>query len=327
MLAWIESYLGAHHDKNPRLSAQWLISDVLHCNRLDLYLDMDRPFQPDELSKLHEFVARRAQGEPLQYIVGATTFRKISVRVEKGVLIPRPETEVLVSDALDVCTPQKALDLCTGTGCIACSIAQEVPGCHVVATDIDKKAVSLATRNRDALGLGDAIDVYCGDLGDAVPSDDMGTFDLIISNPPYVPSNVVSKLDPEVSDFEPSLALDGGKDGLDLFRRIVPFALAAMNDHGVLACELYESSLDEAKKIAEDAGFPSVSVMNDLTGRPRVLIARKSVSHSDDGASKNGADDISESNTDNSNDLSGTNSKDQESQDADAFSSDDVDYA
>lgn len=285
ILQWIEGYLEKHGDKNPRLSAQWLVSEVLHCERLDLYLDLDRPLQPDELSKLHDFTARRANGEPLQYIVGATTFRKISIRVGKGVLIPRPETEVLVSAALDEVddvAPLRALDLCTGTGCIACSIAYEVPESHVVATDISSDAISLARENVNALRLSNRVDVFQGDLGDAVPDEMIGTFDLVISNPPYVPTNELASLDREVSDFEPRLALDGGEDGLDLFRRIVPFAHEATNEHGVLACELFETQLPEAERIARDAGFSFTKTVKDLAGRPRIVIARKTKMDSTD---------------------------------------------
>lgn len=282
ILQWIEGYLARHNDKNPRLSAQWLVADVLGCERLDLYLDMDRPLQPDELSRLHDYTARRAKGEPLQYIVGATTFRKISVRVAKGVLIPRPETEVLVSAALEEVTPKRALDLCTGSGCIACSLAYEVAGCHVVATDVSDKAIELAKTNVEALKLNDRVEVYQGDLGEAVPKDYLGTFDLVISNPPYVPTDVLGTLDHEVSDFEPRLALDGGTDGLDLFRRIVPFAYKALNDDGVFACELFETALEPAQRIAHNVGFPFTHMVKDLAGHPRILIARKTKKDLDD---------------------------------------------
>ncbi len=358
ILSWIEGYLRDRGDGNPRLSAQWLVSDALGMSRLELYLDPDRPLSEGERATLRDYTRRRGAGEPLQYITGTTDFRFITVEVEHGVLIPRPETEVLVSEALaridavgtvkrarleatgraavreagdrdgyladngeeiategitiaevetsdwekvpsggdtstisDSCHGKESshgeethhsedegllvADLCTGSGCIACAIATEIPHAHVIATDIDPKAIALARRNAQRLGVSQRVQILECDLGCGIDDHLMGSFDLVISNPPYIPTNMLSSLDGEVTGYESSLALDGGEDGLDTFRRLLPFALEALAPQGVIAVELHETCLDQAREIAEDMGFSDISIANDLAGRPRVLLARK----------------------------------------------------
>lgn len=280
ILDWTRGYLERKGDEHPRLSAEWLISDACGLSRMEIYLNFDRPLTPEELARMHDGVERRAAGEPLQYVTGEMPFRHIVLRCERGVLIPRPETEVLVDVALEALDEMGAeeplvLEPCTGTGCIALSVASERPGAHVVSTDLSPVAVALATRNRDALSLGDAVDVLECDLAEGVPAELMGTFDLLVSNPPYIPSDVLAQQVPaEVRDFEPHLALDGGDDGLDLFRRILELAPAALAPRGALVVELFEESLDTAAQLVRDqGGWARVEVREDLTHRPRVLLA------------------------------------------------------
>ena len=263
-------------------------------------------------------------------------FRHIVLHCEHGVLIPRPETEVLVDAALegvDAATltfpailgevPEPAqdkaadenaegaspfgdvsaekgealveegakpaapaeppvlvepgcrvLEIGTGTGCIALSIASERPGTRVVATDLSPQAVALATRNRDALGLEHAVTVVEGDLASAVDPELMGTFAVLVSNPPYIPSAVVPTLPQEVIGYEPGLALDGGEDGLDVFRRILELAPRALLPGGMLCCELFEDNVGTAAELVRaQSGWASADVREDLTHRPRVLVA------------------------------------------------------
>ncbi len=318
ILDWIEGFLANHGDKNPKLSAQWLVSEALGVSRIQLFMDPERPLSMEERDVLRDYTRRRATGEPLQYITGTTDFRFITVMVEHGVLIPRPETEVLVSanqvkqarrqeaeqaeeaffravaaasdadgkaglsdDGVD--TPQetcqapclRVLDLCTGSGCIACSIASEVPYANVVATDIDPKAVALARRNARALGLEERVHVLECSLADGLSEDDSASFDLLISNPPYIPTEVLSSMDEEVTGFESALALDGGQDGLDLFRQILPIGLRMLGSGGVIALELHETCLEQALEEAVRAGYCNARIACDLAGRQRVLIAQK----------------------------------------------------
>lgn len=325
MVEWMEGYLSSHGDKSPRISTQWLISDATGLSRIELYTDLDRPLSVDELAKLKQSVKRRASGEPLQYITGDAPFRHINVSVREGVLIPRPETEVLVSELLTLLPkPEKVrareylnpaplektnseggysnfddadaaettsedqsedvmackhdpifvADLCTGSGCIACALAYEHPDIEVVATDISAQAVEVARENVCTLGLKDRIKVVECDLADC-PELRVNSLDAIISNPPYIPSSLINDLPDEVHSFEPSLALDGGADGLDVYAKILDAANGLLKEGGVLAVELHETTLDQAKNMACSAGFKDVRITYDLAGKPRIITARK----------------------------------------------------
>ncbi len=350
-LDWTVGYLEGKGDENPRLSAEWLLSEACGLSRIELYVNFDRPLSMDERDKLRGFVTRRGRGEPLQYITGEAAFRHITVKVRPGVLIPRPETEVLVSEALALLPPAKkrvaldstidawegdvliaaeaaateaaqaeesedpaaleqskqaisdylsgqradgdctgastgaaakprpllVADICTGSGCIACSIAYERPDARLIATDISPKAVSLAKENAHDLGLSDRVRVEQCDLGAGVPAAALGRLDLVVSNPPYVPTAVLAEIPREVADFEPALALDGGADGNDILRRLLPWTMVALRPGGGFAFELHETRLAQAADLAKQAGFAHVRIVDDLAGRPRVLTARKPV--------------------------------------------------
>lgn len=331
-LEWCEGYLGRKGDEAPKRSAERLVCEAAHIDRIQLIMDPERPLSEDERAVLRDYVARRGAGEPIQYITGEAPFRFISVRVRPGVLIPRPETEVLVSEVLaglpkapekraawnaeaaaeeaaavaevqarlaelqEAIAPEDGegerlegpdgggpsdgertvliADLCTGSGCIACSLASEREDARVIATDISPEAVALARENADALDLADTVRVLQGDLGEPIPERYLGRFDAVVANPPYVPTAVMAELPAEVGDFEPDLALHGGADGLDVYRRILDWAKRALARDGLLAVELYEGHLGEASALAEQAGFAEVRAVDDLTGRPRVLTAR-----------------------------------------------------
>lgn len=369
-LDWTRDYLGDKGDERPRLSAEWLLSNVTGLSRTGIYMNFDRPLSSDELASMHAAVVRRAKGEPLQYIVGETGFRGITVACEPGVLIPRPETEVLVEEVLafldgevlgrrdkperkraelpwnaeveaarraeeaaheedggpeaivepntsasDVLAVDdgsdvpahgcradgapglsvvesdsfpdgnavgesrraRVLEVGCGTGCISLSIAHERDGrVECVAIDIEPRAVDLAIRNRDALELpSDAVDVRLGNLVSPLDREtEWGTFDVLVSNPPYIPTAVMGTLPHEVADYEPHLALDGGADGLDIFRRLVNAAPHMLRPGGLLACELYEGHLDQAASLCLAAGMTDVRVVDDLAGRPRIVLAR-----------------------------------------------------
>ncbi len=293
ILDWTSGYLGRKGDEHPRLSAEWLLANVCGLSRVELYVNFDKPLEADELAAMHAAIERRAAGEPLQYVTGEMPFRHIVLRCEEGVLIPRPETEVLVDAALEgvdaavgrrsagekdpdaALAPVRVLEVGTGTGCIALSIASERPGTHVTATDLSPRAVALATRNREALGLEERVELVECDLASGVSPELMGTFSVLVSNPPYIPTAVLANEVPaEVRDHEPALALDGGPDGLDVFRRLLERAPAALEPGGTLAVELFEGALDQAAELARaQGGWSLVEVREDLTHRPRVLVA------------------------------------------------------
>lgn len=281
-LEWTRDYLARKGDEHARLSAEWLLSAATGKDRTGLYMSYDAPLEKPELDRMHAYIERRAAGEPLQYVTGRTTFRFVEVACEPGVLIPRPETELLVDAALEGVDAAKCLDdvrvleIGCGTGCVSCAIASERPGTHVTATDVSAQAADLARRNRDALGLTDAIDVLECDLDSGVPPELAGSFAVLVSNPPYIPDDVMRSLPGEVADYEPHLALAGGADGLDVFRRVLAAAPRWLMPGGMLAVELHKDSLDAAAELArEQGGWKAVEVREDLTHRPRFLVCRR----------------------------------------------------
>lgn len=385
-LDWTRDYLRDKGDERPRLAAEWLLSGVTGLSRTEIYMSFDKPMSAKELAAMHSAVVRRAKGEPLQYIIGETGFRTITVACEPGVLIPRPETELLVEEVLryldrevlgagepqrrervelpwnaeveaaleaeraaaeaarqeapaerelteqdlevlseepgeptaeevgadegadvsdgdasqgvsplesrfdgvevanieDVLSCQsstvaRVLEVGCGTGCISLSIAAERRDrVRCVAIDIEPRAVDLTIRNRDALGISpQAVDVRLGNLVSPLDREtEWGTFDVLVSNPPYIPTSVLTSLPHEVADFEPDLALNGGEDGLDIFRRLVNAAPHMLRPGGLLACELYEGHLDQAAALCRAAQMTDVRIVNDLTNRPRIILAR-----------------------------------------------------
>jgi len=279
-LDWTATFLAEKSDEHPRRSAEWLLSAATGLSRVELYAYFDRPLTDEERGLLRDAVRRRAEGEPLQYVTGEVAFRHIIVKVRPGVLIPRPETEVLVDSVLPavdaaIAARGEALvaDLCTGSGCIALAIAQERPSARVWAGDISPIAVEVATENAIRLALGDRVETSAGDLFEALPADMRATFDVIVSNPPYVPSADVPDLPEEVAGFEPHLALDGGADGLSVYRRILLDARSWLRPGGLLGVELDERMARSAAAEAEE-WYQEVRVISDLAGRERIVVAR-----------------------------------------------------
>jgi release factor glutamine methyltransferase len=279
-LDWTVGYLAERGDEHPRRSAEWLLSAASGLSRVELYAYHDRPLSPEELAALRDGVKRRAAGEPLQYVTGEVAFRHIVLKVRPGVLIPRPETEVLVDaamPAIDAAIAERGealvIDLCTGSGCVALAIAQERPAARVFASDISPDAVAVAVDNAERLGLAERVEICEGDLFAALPDEILGTVDLVVVNPPYVPSAEVAKLSAEVAGFEPHLALDGGEDGLAVYRRILGEARRWLRPGvGTLVVELDERRVQQAASEALQ-WYQDVSVVEDLTGRDRIVTA------------------------------------------------------
>jgi len=276
-LEWTCEFLGRKDDEHPRRSAEWLLSSATGLSRVELYAYHDRPLSPDERACYRMLVSKRAEGMPLQYVTGEMPFRHLIVHVEPGVFIPRPETEVLVDVALELLADRDepvVVDLCTGSGCVAVSIASEHRGSHVWAVDLSESAVATAHRNAGNAKVAERVQSLHGDLFDPLPEALVGTVDLIVSNPPYIPSADLPDLPPEVLGFEPHLALDGGADGLDVFRRIADAAEAWLAPDGGLALEL-DSRCVAAAAAELEGRFTGVTVRRDLAGRERIVYARK----------------------------------------------------
>ena len=279
-LDWTCGYLTERADEHPRRSAEWLLSAATGLSRVEIYAHHDRPLSEDERLSLRKGVKRRAAGEPLQYVTGEVAFRHIIVKVRPGVLIPRPETEVLVDavlPAVDAAIAERGeglvADICTGSGCIALAIAQERADARVHAGDISPVAVEVTAENAERLGLSERVSAFEGDLFAALPPELLGSFDVVVSNPPYVPSADVPQLPAEIAGFEPHLALDGGVDGLDIYRKILLDARAWLRPGGLLGVELDERMARIAATEAEE-WYQDVRVISDLVGRDRIVVAR-----------------------------------------------------
>lgn len=292
LLTWMEEYFTKRGVSSPRLSAQWLIAHCLGVSRIELYTDLDRPASLDERAQLREYTERRAAGEPLQYITGSTDFRYISVKTAPGVLIPRPETEVVVEHALSALDSfvqdhahedVQVLDLCTGSGIIALSLAHERPNTAVSASDISPEALSIARENAVMNDLNDRVNFFEGSLFDALRDAGVSPahqFGLIVSNPPYIPTDELKALDHEVRDFEPMLALDGGADGNDLLRAILDEAPLWLSSGASIVLEAHEHRLEDLSEFAKNVMFngqtayDEIHIHADLVGKPRLLLAR-----------------------------------------------------
>jgi release factor glutamine methyltransferase len=273
-LDWTAVYLADKGDEQPRLSAEWLLSAATGLSRVELYALCDRPLDDDERAMLREGVKRRAAGEPLQYVTGEMPFRHIIVHVRPGVLIPRPETELLVDEVLEgLPVGGTVIDLCTGSGCVGLSVAHERSDVRVWASDLDPLAVEVAAQNARRLGLTDRFTPVGGDLFAPLPSELKGLVDVVAANPPYVSTAELASLPDEVRDYEPRSALDGGSDGLAIVRRVARDAVEWLRPGGRLALECDERGARAAARLLQE-WYEEVSLVQDLTGRDRIVSAR-----------------------------------------------------
>ena len=281
LIEWSGNYLNKKGVHRGRLDAEHLLAHAMNMSRLDLYLQYDRSLTRAELDKYRPLLTRRAGREPLQYILGKTGFRNLELKVDRAVLIPRPETEVLVDEVLGWATSESlqeplALDIGTGSGAIALSLAQEGPFTRVVATDSSQSALDLAARNAQATGLLKRIDFRVGEYFDPLTPDEV--FDVIVSNPPYISDKEMRSLDPEIRDWEPEDALFAGPDGLAALRMIVSGAYLYLRRGGLLALEVGLGQAEYIKELLKNTDeFETVRVSRDLTGRQRVVLAHRAM--------------------------------------------------
>ena len=264
--------------ENGRLQAELLLAAILDIKRLDLYLQFERLLLADEVDLYRDYVRQRLQRVPVQYIVGVAAFRNLELSVTPDVLIPRPETEILVDVALQYLPDGgRVLDLCCGSGAIALSLAQEAATAQVVAADISEAALKVAKANGVSHELQERVEWFCGDF--FTPLAGAAPFDIVVCNPPYVRHGDLACLEPEVQDHEPHLALDGGEDGLDCYRRIVQEAPGFIRPGGYLLMEVGEGQSTAVEALlAQVASFSEVQTTPDLNEIPRVVVARISSS-------------------------------------------------
>lgn len=283
ILEWTTGFFTRKEVDMPRLSAELLLAHVLGVNRIKLYTDHDRPLSDSDLAAYRALVQRGAEQEPIAYLTGKAHFFNLEFEVTRDVLIPRPDTETLVENVLQLARNQagmeapRVLDLCTGSGCIALAIAHRLKNAIVLATDISPAAVAVARRNVERLGLAGRVVIEEGDLFEPlVGRVDAQPFDLIVSNPPYIPTVQMQSLEKSVRAYEPVQALDGGPDGLTLHRRILAEAPARLVPGGRVFLEIAFDQGPLSREMA--AGYPDLEdarILKDSAGRDRVLTARK----------------------------------------------------
>jgi len=272
VLRWATDDFRSRGIESPRLDADLLLASALGTTRVQLFVDAGKPLAADELGRFRELVKRRRAREPIAYILGTREFYGRSFRVDRRVLVPRPDTEALVEAALErtraVSMSMRALDLCTGSGCVAITLARERPTSLVFATDASADALAVARDNALRLGA-NRVAFRLGDLYAAV--DAALRFDLITANPPYIAAGEIGTLQPDVRDFEPRLALEAGSDGLALLRRVVAGAPAHLARAGVLAVEVGAGQAQAVGDLFAGAGFDAIEVRRDYARIERVV--------------------------------------------------------
>jgi release factor glutamine methyltransferase len=301
------NFLGKKGIESPRLQAELLLAHMLKTPRMKLYLNFERVLATPEIDALREFVKRRGQREPLQHITGTTSFCGYEIAVNRHALVPRPETELLTEFGWQFLLaapkrgegrstlnsqPSTALDFGTGTGCIAIALAAKCPTAKTTALDVSTEALALAKQNAVANQVAERIEFLQGD-GFAALNSETGrgqlvrvsdgtntrtscprSFDLIISNPPYIPSAEIATLQPEVRDFDPRAALDGGADGLDFYRKLAMEASPFLKPDGKIMLEFGDGQAEAVKAIFENEKWIVEAVKEDYSQRARILIAK-----------------------------------------------------
>lgn len=281
LLNWVTDFLTQKAIDSPRLSAELLLSHILQLTRIELYTNFDRPVAKPQLDQLRQLVRRAAQNEPIAYLTGKTEFYSLEFAVTRDCLIPRPETELLVERSIEFLRrrngQQLVCDLCTGCGCIAVAIAKNVTNTRIVATDISDAALHMAMQNAENHKLTERIEFLHGDLFEPlIPELDRYRFDLIVCNPPYVTTSQYRTLEPNVTDYEPEVALLGGADGLDVYRRICQRIEQFLKSDATVMFEIgYAQGQDVAGLLSQTHLFNTISIEKDFQDNDRIVIAAR----------------------------------------------------
>jgi release factor glutamine methyltransferase len=279
LVLWSAHYLEGKGVPGTRLDAEHLLADTLGVPRLELYLQHDRPLEASELAAFKPLLLRRARREPLQYILGTAAFREMDLAVDRRVLVPRPETELLAGEVLAwaagrAATGLRALDLGTGCGALALALATEGDFASVVATDISRNALEVASVNGRQYHDGAPVAFRAGSLYE--PLERSERFDVIVSNPPYIPSAELEGLEPEVRDWEPRWALEAGADGMQVLAPLIAGSPRHLAPGGLLALEVGAGQAPAvARRIDDTNAFAEVRIVPDLAGRERMVLANR----------------------------------------------------
>jgi len=302
LLIWVTEHLTNKGIDSPRLSAELLLSYVLGLKRIELYTNFDKHVSKQQLDKLHDLVKRAGQHDPIAYLISKTEFYSLQLEVSPDCMIPRPETELLVERAVEFLRTrpvrnsvknkmtqkeeisnggrigtQFVCDLCTGCGCIAVAIAKNFPSARIIATDISASALDVAAQNIEKHNLKEKITLLRGDLFDAlVPQLDVDKFDLIVCNPPYVSAAEYEKLNKNIKDYEPRLALYAGEDGLDIYRRLIEKVDEFLKPDAALMLEIGYDQGPAVKELLEQTdAFTEIKIEKDFHDNNRIVTARK----------------------------------------------------
>lgn len=276
LLRWTQQYFSTKGVESPRLDAEVLLSHILQKERIYLYVHFDEPLEGAELARFREMVKQRVKRVPVAYIIGEREFMGLPFKVSPAVLVPRPDTEILVEAVIKELgekTDPVFADIGTGSGAIVLSILKNIENAQAAAVDISADALMVAKENAQRLELSERVDFFQGDLYEPVRG---RIFDAIVSNPPYIPDADIEGLEPEVREYEPYGALAGGVDGLDFYRKLVKEGAALLRPGGFIA---FEVGIHQAQAVAaladEDTAFTKTQIVKDYAGIDRVVILWK----------------------------------------------------
>lgn len=268
-----ENILCENNIENSKYLMEIIICEVLGMNRNEIYINLDKKINNQANKKIEAHIKRIIKGEPIQYILGYTYFYGYKIYCNKNVLIPRPETEILVHETIKYANKiniknPNILDLCTGSGCISIALSKEIPSAEIDALDISKYACQLIEKNINSSNIFN-IEIIHEDLHKF--KTEKNKYDIIVSNPPYIPTGVLKHISKKVINNEPFLALDGGRNGLMFLEAILNIAKNSLKNNGLLIIELHESKLNEAKYIASKYQFKEINIIKDLNKKDRFL--------------------------------------------------------
>lgn len=267
-------YLNKKGIESARLNAELMLASILNCKRLELYLMFDRPLDEIELQQYRSFLSRRAQREPLQYILGEVEFFNVKLKVNKSVLIPRPETELLVEKIINDFKEKnhfRFLDIGVGSGNISIAVLKNLIQANAVAIDISEEALSLAKENSVLNAVNDRIEFLKFDiLNDDIKN--LGKFDIVISNPPYVSADDYETLEPELKVYEPKIALTDLYNGFTFYKKIIEHSSLLLNENGRIYFELGKGQSDDVKMMLKEKGFDKIDIIKDYQGIERIIL-------------------------------------------------------
>jgi len=279
LLEWTTEHFKKHGSDSPRLDAEILLAKALGCKRIDLYVSFAKEPSENERTRFRETVKRRAAGEPVAYLVGHKEFYSLSFEVTRDTLIPRPETEHLVVESLDLLAKMgqrddlSVCDVGTGSGAIAVAIAKNAPKCRVTAVDLSPEALDVARRNAETHGVSSRVTFLVSDLLEIFPETPL--FDLVVSNPPYVSEAEFPQMPAEVRNYEPKLALVAGESGTSIIRELATQTIPRLREGGHLLMELSPMIAGQVAEMLQQQGWRDIRILRDMTGHDRVAVARR----------------------------------------------------